>query len=447
MGSFDPVRMYLKEIGKVPLLTAAQEVSLAKRIEAGLRRGGPGRRRRRTSSDAQRASLRAVVARRRAGQAAAHRGEPAPRGVDREALRRSGHGAARPDPGGQPRADPCGREVRLHEGLQVLDVRDVVDPPGDHPRDRRPGAHDPHPGAHGRDDEQGACAIQRQLLQELGREPTVDEIAAKVELTPGPRARDPAPRSGAGVARDAGGGRRRLVPRRLRRGPERDRAGDRRGARVAHRGDRGSARGAQRPRARRSCGCASASTTARCARSKRSARSSASPASGSARSSRRRWRSCGTRRVRSACATTSKSRKPSRASAGDVDDRLDEAELLGLVVRPQPLDAELDRGLQAVEEPAVAQPLEPAPDLLVAGPARLGAEVVPRGEPDARDRSETSCLPSTPFIGISPSSWSYRTYVRYAPTMGYRGKVEQQEQARILRAENLTLADIATSSA
>jgi RNA polymerase primary sigma factor len=32
----DPVRMYLKEIGKVPLLTGAQEVRLAKRIEAGL---------------------------------------------------------------------------------------------------------------------------------------------------------------------------------------------------------------------------------------------------------------------------------------------------------------------------------------------------------------------------------------------------------------------------
>ncbi|HEX2038211.1 MAG TPA: RNA polymerase sigma factor RpoD [Acidimicrobiales bacterium] len=33
----DPVRMYLKEIGKVPLLTGDQEVALAKRVEAGLR--------------------------------------------------------------------------------------------------------------------------------------------------------------------------------------------------------------------------------------------------------------------------------------------------------------------------------------------------------------------------------------------------------------------------
>jgi RNA polymerase primary sigma factor len=35
-GSFDPVRMYLKDIGKVPLLTAPQEVNLARRIEAGV---------------------------------------------------------------------------------------------------------------------------------------------------------------------------------------------------------------------------------------------------------------------------------------------------------------------------------------------------------------------------------------------------------------------------
>ena len=35
-GVSDPVRMYLKEIGKVPLLTGQQEVDLAQRIEAGL---------------------------------------------------------------------------------------------------------------------------------------------------------------------------------------------------------------------------------------------------------------------------------------------------------------------------------------------------------------------------------------------------------------------------
>src|SRR5690348_8232691 len=35
-GSTDPVKDYLQKIGRVPLLSAAQEVELAKRIEAGL---------------------------------------------------------------------------------------------------------------------------------------------------------------------------------------------------------------------------------------------------------------------------------------------------------------------------------------------------------------------------------------------------------------------------
>ena len=47
-GTSDPVRMYLREIGRVPLLVAAEEVALAKRIEAGVEASGAaGRPRRR----------------------------------------------------------------------------------------------------------------------------------------------------------------------------------------------------------------------------------------------------------------------------------------------------------------------------------------------------------------------------------------------------------------
>ena len=191
--------MYLKEIGKVPLLNAAQEVDLARRIEAGelstalqrelatrtsqarpqgaeaLRREGlgdprpPAHRLRQgrghrprqdreelPAQDRRRAAwpLPPGRARRPARQAQADRGQPAPGGLDRQALRGSRHAVPRPDPGGQPRPDPRGREVRLRQGLQVLHLRHVVDPPGHHARDRRPGAHDPHPRAHGRDDQQ-----------------------------------------------------------------------------------------------------------------------------------------------------------------------------------------------------------------------------------------------------------------------------------------------------
>ena len=56
----DPVRLYLKEIGKVPLLSAAQEVDLAQAVEAGLfaveRLGAPG-----ALSEALRRDLQAVA--------------------------------------------------------------------------------------------------------------------------------------------------------------------------------------------------------------------------------------------------------------------------------------------------------------------------------------------------------------------------------------------------
>ena len=41
-----------------------------------------------------------------------------------------------------------GGQVRIPPRLQILDVRHLVDPPGHHALDRRPGAHDPHPGPH-----------------------------------------------------------------------------------------------------------------------------------------------------------------------------------------------------------------------------------------------------------------------------------------------------------
>ena len=60
--------------------------------------------------------------------------------------------------------------------------------------------------------------VQRQMLQELEREPTVEELADKVDMTPAPGARDPAHLPGPAVARLAGGRGGRLQPRRLHRG-------------------------------------------------------------------------------------------------------------------------------------------------------------------------------------------------------------------------------------
>jgi RNA polymerase primary sigma factor len=171
----DPVKDYLKQIGKVALLNAEQEVELAKRIEAGLfaeeklnsgEKFAPRLKReldwiaedgRRAKNHLLEANLRLVVSL-------------------AEALHRSRHALPRPDPGGQPRPDPGGREVRLHQGLQVLDLRDVVDPPGDHRGDGRPGPHHPHPGAHGRGHQQ---ARPRAAADAAGPRPRADPGGAR----------------------------------------------------------------------------------------------------------------------------------------------------------------------------------------------------------------------------------------------------------------------------
>ena len=74
--------------------------------------------------------------------------EPAARRVDREEVPVLGSAPARHRAGGQPRPHPRRRQVRLAQGLQVLDVRDLVDPPGDPARHRQLGAR--HPAASSR---------------------------------------------------------------------------------------------------------------------------------------------------------------------------------------------------------------------------------------------------------------------------------------------------------
>ena len=156
-ASADSVRAYLKQIGKVALLNAEEEVELAKRIEAGLYATQLMTELAETRREAARrpAPRHAVdLPRRRPRQEPPAGGQPAPGRLAGQALHRPRHGLPRPDPGRQPGPDPRGREVRLHQGLQVLHLRHLVDPAGHHPRDGRPGPHHPHPGAHGRGDQQ-----------------------------------------------------------------------------------------------------------------------------------------------------------------------------------------------------------------------------------------------------------------------------------------------------
>ncbi len=89
----------------------------------------------------------------RSGQAAALRRQPAAGGLHRQALPQPRPELPGPHPGRQHRADAGGRQVRVGPRLQVLDLRHLVDPPGDHAGHRRPEPHDPRAGPHDRDDE------------------------------------------------------------------------------------------------------------------------------------------------------------------------------------------------------------------------------------------------------------------------------------------------------
>ena len=94
-------------------------------------------------------------ARRPGGQAGDGGGQPAPRRLHRQGLPRPRPVVPGPDPGGLARPHPRRREVRLPARLQVLDLRDLVDPPGGDAGDRGQGPHDPHPRPHGGEAQQG----------------------------------------------------------------------------------------------------------------------------------------------------------------------------------------------------------------------------------------------------------------------------------------------------
>ncbi len=87
-------------------------------------------------------------------QGQARRGQPQARRLHSQEVPQPRGLFPGPHPGGQPRAHQGGREVRPLQGLQVLDLRDVVDPPGHNPGHSRQGAHHPHPRPHGREGQQ-----------------------------------------------------------------------------------------------------------------------------------------------------------------------------------------------------------------------------------------------------------------------------------------------------
>jgi RNA polymerase primary sigma factor len=183
MGSFDPVRMYLKEIGKVPLLTAEQEVTLAKRIEAGLFAVEHLEQPDGNVFDETQASLEAV----------ATDGELAKRQLTEANLRLVVSIAKRYVGRGMALLDLVQEgNLGLIRAVEKFDytkgfkfstyatwwIRQAIT------RAIADQARTIRIPVHMVETMNKVLRIQRQMLQELGREPTVEEVAAKVEMTP-----------------------------------------------------------------------------------------------------------------------------------------------------------------------------------------------------------------------------------------------------------------------
>jgi RNA polymerase primary sigma factor len=182
-GSFDPVRMYLKEIGKVPLLTAEQEVTLAKRIEAGLLAAETLEAEGDTIADSRRASVQAVQ---RDGELARRQlTEANLRLVVSIAKRYVGRGMALLDliQEGNLGLIRAVEKFDYTKGFKFSTyatwwIRQAIT------RAIADQARTIRIPVHMVETMNKVLRISRQMLQELWREPTIDEIAAKVELTP-----------------------------------------------------------------------------------------------------------------------------------------------------------------------------------------------------------------------------------------------------------------------
>ena len=174
--------MYLKEIGKVPLLTAEQEVSLAKRFEAGL--DAEARMAEAVAlSPEQKAGLRAVI---RDGELAkSHLIEANLRLVVSIAKRYVGRGMALLDlvQEGNLGLIRAVEKFDYTKGFKFSTyatwwIRQAIT------RAIADQARTIRIPVHMVETMNKVTRVQRQMLQELGREPTVEEIAEKVELTP-----------------------------------------------------------------------------------------------------------------------------------------------------------------------------------------------------------------------------------------------------------------------
>ncbi len=244
----DPVRMYLKEIGRVRLLTGPEEVSLAKRIEAGvlarsrLEEGGVDavteRRLKRDRDDGDRAKSELIQANLRLVVSIAKR--YVGRGMLFLDLIQEGN-------------------LGLMRAVEKFDyvkgfkfstyatwwIRQAITRAiADQARTIRIPVHMVE--AINR-----VMRMQRQMTQELEREPTVEELAAKVGLPASRDPRDPPLRAGPALTRLARRRGRRLEPRGLHRGPA-GRGAVRRGH-PSHVGA-GGRRGASRPQRSREGG-------------------------------------------------------------------------------------------------------------------------------------------------------------------------------------------------